>query len=86
MKKSTILWLVLLVASGVFAIRIGLVLSGLPGQFKVNWLVAVPLLAVFTALVGSIVRRKLAAAEAQPSPSLFADCRELPLVGHESQS
>jgi hypothetical protein len=69
MKKSTILWFILLVAFCAFAIRIGVALSDLLGQFQPNWFTIVPALAVFAAFVGAILRKESAATEAQSPPT-----------------
>ena len=65
MKKSTILWSVLLVVSCVLAIQHTLAFSAITLPFKPNWLAIVPAIAIWSAFVGMIIRKELAAAESR---------------------
>jgi hypothetical protein len=65
MKKSSILWAVLLVVLCALAIRHIFEFASFPASFTPNWLTIVPALAIWAAFIGLIVRKELAAGDSR---------------------
>ncbi|SRR5258708_14224040 len=65
MKKSAILWSVLLVVFCALAIRHGLAFAAIPFPFKPNWLTIILAIATWAAFIGMIIRKELTAAESR---------------------
>ncbi|HEV2198263.1 MAG TPA: hypothetical protein VGR73_00470 [Bryobacteraceae bacterium] len=65
MKKSSILWAVLMVVLCALAIRHVFTLASFPASFTPNWLTIVPALAIWAAFVALVIRKELAAAESR---------------------
>ena len=62
MKKPAILWRILAVVFLVFTIEHVRSIAAGPFQFKPNWLAILPVVAIWVALVGLILRKELRAA------------------------
>jgi hypothetical protein len=63
MKKSVFFWSILAVVFGVFTIEHGRSIAAGPVQFKPNWLAILPVVAIWAALIGLIIRKELTAGE-----------------------
>jgi len=63
MKKSPILWSVLLVVLCILSIEHILAFKAIPLTFKPNWLTIIPAMAMWAAVVGVLIHKELAAAE-----------------------
>ena len=65
MRKSSILWTVLVVVLCALATRHVFEFASFPASFTPNWLAIVPALAIWVMFIGLIIRRELAAAESR---------------------
>jgi len=65
MKKSVFLWSILAVVFGVLTIEQGRSFAAGPFQFKPNWFAILPVVAIWAALIGLIIRKELTAAESR---------------------
>jgi hypothetical protein len=65
MKKSAFLWAVLAVVFAVFTIEHVRSIAAGPFQFTPNWLAIPPVVGIWVALIGLILRKELMAAESR---------------------
>ena len=63
MKKTAILWGVLMGVLCVLVIQHVRAFAAIPLSFKPNWLTIVPVIAIWAAFVGVVIRKQLAATE-----------------------
>jgi 4-amino-4-deoxy-L-arabinose transferase-like glycosyltransferase len=65
MKKSPILWSVLLGVLGILFIEHIFAFKSIPLTFKPNWLTIIPAMAMCAACVGVLIHKELAVAESR---------------------
>jgi hypothetical protein len=65
MKESVFLWTILAIALSVLTIEQDRSFAAGPFQFKPNWLAILPVVAIWAALIGLVIRKELTAGESR---------------------
>jgi len=65
MKKSAILWSVLLIVLSVLLIKHALAFFAMPIPFQPNWLTIIPAVGIWAAFVGFVINKKIAVGESR---------------------